>query len=67
VAIRAVISDFGGVLTTPLLNSFMAFQDETGIPAGALGRAMQGSPSATVTIPCSSSSAESSPSPGSST
>jgi putative hydrolase of the HAD superfamily len=41
VAIRAVISDFGGVLTTPLLNSFLAFQDQTGIPAEALGRAMQ--------------------------
>jgi putative hydrolase of the HAD superfamily len=41
VAIQAVISDFGGVLTTPLFNSFAAFQDETGIPVGALGRAMQ--------------------------
>jgi hypothetical protein len=29
--IRAVISDFGGVLTTPLLRSFAAFQDRTGI------------------------------------
>jgi len=41
VAIRAVISDFGGVLTTPLLGSFLAFQDQTGIPAEALGRALQ--------------------------
>ena len=40
-AIRAVISDFGGVLTTPLLGSFLAFQDETGISAEALGHAMQ--------------------------
>ena len=40
-AIRAVISDFGGVLTTPLLRSFAAFQDETGISAESLGRAMQ--------------------------
>jgi putative hydrolase of the HAD superfamily len=40
-AIRAVISDFGGVLTTPLLNSFAAFQDETGISGETLGRAMQ--------------------------
>jgi len=40
-AIRAVISDFGGVLTTPLLRSFVAFQDETGISFDALGRAMQ--------------------------
>ena len=39
--IRAVISDFGGVLTTPLMNSFAAFQDRTGIPAAALGSAMQ--------------------------
>ena len=39
--IRAVISDFGGVLTTPLLNSFGAIQDEIGIGAGTLGRAMQ--------------------------
>jgi putative hydrolase of the HAD superfamily len=39
--VRAVISDFGGVLTTPLLGSFLAFQDETGISAETLGRAMQ--------------------------
>jgi putative hydrolase of the HAD superfamily len=41
VAIRAVISDFGGVLTTPLFHSFVAFQDETGISAESLGVAMQ--------------------------
>ena len=40
-AIRAVISDFGGVLTTPLFGSFAAFQDETGIAAESLGVAMQ--------------------------
>jgi putative hydrolase of the HAD superfamily len=40
-AIQAVISDFGGVLTTPLLNSFIAFQDETGISGETLGRGMQ--------------------------
>jgi putative hydrolase of the HAD superfamily len=40
-AIKAVISDFGGVLTTPLLRSFAAIQDEIGIEAGTLGRAMQ--------------------------
>jgi putative hydrolase of the HAD superfamily len=40
-AIRAVISDFGGVLTTPLINSFLAFQNETGISSEVLGRAMQ--------------------------
>ena len=39
--ITTVISDFGGVLTTPLLHSFMAFQDHTGISWEALGRAMQ--------------------------
>jgi putative hydrolase of the HAD superfamily len=39
--IRAVISDFGGVLTTPLMRSFAAFQDRTGISGEALGGAMQ--------------------------
>jgi putative hydrolase of the HAD superfamily len=38
--IQAVISDFGGVLTTPLLDSFMAFQDTTGIGTEDLGKAM---------------------------
>jgi putative hydrolase of the HAD superfamily len=41
VPVRAVISDFGGVLTTPLLGSFVAFQDETGITPESLGVAMQ--------------------------
>ncbi|MGH2962944.1 MAG: HAD family hydrolase [Solirubrobacterales bacterium] len=36
-----MISDFGGVLTTPLLRSFAAFQEETGISFESLGRAMQ--------------------------
>ena len=36
-----VISDFGGVLTTPLIGSFAAVQDRTGIPTAALGTAMQ--------------------------
>ena len=40
-AITTVISDFGGVLTTPLLHSFAAFHDQTGISAESLGRAMQ--------------------------
>jgi putative hydrolase of the HAD superfamily len=40
-SITAVISDFGGVLTTPLIQSFAAFQDETGIPPETLGTAMQ--------------------------
>ena len=41
VRIRCVISDFGGVLTTPLLHSFAAFQDQTGISGETLGHAMQ--------------------------
>ena len=39
--IEAVISDFGGVLTSPLIESFMAFQDETGISMETLGITMQ--------------------------
>jgi putative hydrolase of the HAD superfamily len=39
--ISTVISDFGGVLTTPLIQSFLAFQDRTGISMEALGIAMQ--------------------------
>lgn len=39
--IGTVISDFGGVLTTPLIQSFMAFQDQTGISTETLGKAMQ--------------------------
>lgn len=38
--LTAVISDFGGVLTTPLLDGFAAFQDHSGVPLEALGRAM---------------------------
>jgi putative hydrolase of the HAD superfamily len=38
--IEVVISDFGGVLTTPLVESFMAFQDQTGITTQTLGKAM---------------------------
>ena len=38
--ITTVISDFGGVLTTPLVQSFAAVQDETGIPFEALAKAM---------------------------
>ncbi len=39
--IEVVVSDFGGVLTSPLVESFMAFQDQTGITTEALGRGMQ--------------------------
>jgi putative hydrolase of the HAD superfamily len=38
--ITTVISDFGGVLTTPLVQSFAAVQNETGIPFEQLGKAM---------------------------
>jgi putative hydrolase of the HAD superfamily len=39
--IEAIVSDFGGVLTTPLLSSFMAVQDEIGISPESLGKAMR--------------------------
>lgn len=39
-AIQAVICDFGGVLTSPLLDSFVAFQNSTGISPENLGTAM---------------------------
>jgi putative hydrolase of the HAD superfamily len=39
--IRAIVSDFGGVLTTPLLHSFERVQDEIRIPAESLGRALR--------------------------
>ena len=39
-AIRAVISDFGGVLTTPLFRSFAAFQESAGIGPDELAAAM---------------------------
>ena len=38
--IQAIISDFGGVLTSPLLGSFAALQDSSGISLEALGNAM---------------------------
>ena len=37
--IRAVISDFGGVLTTPLAGSLHAFTDQSGVELAALGQA----------------------------
>jgi putative hydrolase of the HAD superfamily len=39
--IRAVISDFGGVLTSPLVGSFAAVQDRSGVSLEALGNALQ--------------------------
>jgi putative hydrolase of the HAD superfamily len=37
--IRAVISDFGGVLTTPLTGSFRALAEQLGIEVAAMGQA----------------------------
>jgi putative hydrolase of the HAD superfamily len=37
---RAVICDFGGVLTTPLMNAFEAYRQSSGIQPAALGTAM---------------------------
>jgi len=37
---KAIISDFGGVLTTPLGNAFAAWSKETGIPLEDLGKAL---------------------------
>jgi putative hydrolase of the HAD superfamily len=44
--ITAVISDFGGVLTTPLLESFIAYQRESGIAFEDLGAALAGAAAA---------------------
>jgi epoxide hydrolase-like predicted phosphatase len=38
--IRALISDFGGVLTTPVIECFLAYQRESGIELEQLGIAM---------------------------
>jgi putative hydrolase of the HAD superfamily len=35
--IEAIVSDFGGVLTSPLINSFAAFQDSSGVALETLG------------------------------
>jgi putative hydrolase of the HAD superfamily len=39
--IKALISDFGGVLTSPLAAGFLAYQEEADITLGELGAAMQ--------------------------
>jgi epoxide hydrolase-like predicted phosphatase len=39
--ISALISDFGGVLTTPLSVGFLAYQEEAGVSLVELGTAMQ--------------------------
>jgi len=38
--IEAVVSDFGGVLTVPLLDSFLDYERQSGISPEALGKAM---------------------------
>jgi putative hydrolase of the HAD superfamily len=38
--ITTVISDFGGVLTTPLVGAFLAFQERSGVTLEELGNAM---------------------------
>ena len=38
--IKAVVSDFGGVLTAPLMSFFARFQSDAGVPLEALGMAM---------------------------
>jgi putative hydrolase of the HAD superfamily len=38
--VQAVISDFGGVLTSPLRDSFQAFHESSGVSLEALGEAM---------------------------
>jgi putative hydrolase of the HAD superfamily len=38
--IEAIVSDFGGVLTTPLLHAFLGLQERRGIPLEAFGAAL---------------------------
>ncbi len=38
--IEVIVSDFGGVLTSPLIQSFMAFQDQTGVSTEVLSQGM---------------------------
>ena len=37
---RVLISDFGGVLTSPLQEGFLAYQEESGVSLEELGMAM---------------------------
>jgi putative hydrolase of the HAD superfamily len=39
--IKAIISDFGGVLTTPLMDAFMSLQDEIGVPPRTFAEALR--------------------------
>jgi putative hydrolase of the HAD superfamily len=38
--VQAVVSDFGGVLTSPLLDAFLGLQEHRGIPLEAFGAAL---------------------------
>ncbi len=38
--VEAIVSDFGGVLTTPLLDAFLGLQERRGIPLEAFGAAL---------------------------
>jgi putative hydrolase of the HAD superfamily len=38
--VEGIISDFGGVLTSPLIDSFVAYQDSSGVSLEQLGMAM---------------------------
>ncbi len=38
--VEAIVSDFGGVLTTPLLDAFLGLQERRGIPLEAFGAAI---------------------------
>ena len=42
--IEAIVSDFGGVLTTPLLDAFLGLQERRGIPLEAFGAARARAP-----------------------
>jgi putative hydrolase of the HAD superfamily len=50
-AIKAVVSDFGGVLTTPLMGSFLALQDAHGVTVEDFGEAMSAAAKADGEIP----------------
>jgi putative hydrolase of the HAD superfamily len=38
--IRALVCDFGGVLTSPLIRGFLAYQEESGVTVEEMGQAM---------------------------
>ena len=47
----ALLCDFGGVLTTPLLDGFLAHQEETGVSLEALGGYVELAPGGRPHIP----------------